>query len=57
MDDTAIRIVNAILSDICCRKGIGDAWDVIDNDTKESIIDNWCILINKELFGDDHDGC
>jgi hypothetical protein len=56
MDDTAIRIVNAIITDICCRKGIGDAWDVIDNDTKESIIDNWHILINEELFGDDHDG-
>lgn len=44
--DKARLVAEAIVSDICDRRGIKHAWEEIDQDTQYSIVDTWEMIIN-----------
>jgi len=47
--EDAERAAKSIASDIRSRKGIGDEWESLDEDIKESIIDGWTDQIWNEM--------
>ena len=42
-------IVTVILHDLTDRAGLSDAWDVIDEDIRNEILDEWCRLVLAQL--------
>jgi len=55
MEPIAVRIVNMIVADLRDRRGLGQEWDQINPDIRESIRIEWHDLINR-AFLDRHDG-
>jgi hypothetical protein len=50
----ARRVVDAIVSDLTGRVGLGGEWDAIDDDTHEEITSEWRDIVTSELMsGDD----
>jgi hypothetical protein len=49
MDTVEVRIVKAIETDLSNRRGIGDEWQSIDNETKEAIREIWVNIIREEF--------
>ena len=49
----AIKIVDRILYDLRNRKGLGQAWDQIDEDIQNEIIDEWTYIVDREIKKDD----
>lgn len=43
------RIVARLLQDMSGRKGLGDEWDMIDDDVQDEIIQEWVNLVFEEL--------
>ncbi len=41
MRDVAANIVATIIGDLTGRKGLGDEWDVIDEDLQNEIREKW----------------
>ena len=41
MKAEAVRIVDEIIQDILCRKGIGNEWENIDEKTRVEIRETW----------------
>lgn len=50
MDEGRCRdVINEIIKDLAGRKGLGDAWEEVDDDIKEDIIDEWVEIILDNL--------
>lgn len=45
----ANRIADAIMQDFTDRRGLRQAWDEIDDETKTEIMNNWRLLARKEI--------
>lgn len=48
LPEKAIKAVNAIVEDICDRRGIGNEWEAIDEDTQGEIMTAWVGIIVEE---------
>ena len=48
-------IVNAIITDLSGRKGIGDEWDQIDSEIQDEIRSYWQKIVNDYLTGQRYD--
>lgn len=45
----ACAIATRIRDDICDRSGFQNAWDEIDNDSQQQIIDTWVDIATQEI--------
>jgi hypothetical protein len=49
MPDAEKHIVAAIIRDIQGRKGLGDEWSMIDDETQDGIIERWREIVKEYL--------
>jgi len=49
LPEKAIKAVNAIVEDITDRRGLGNEWEAIDEDTQGEIITAWVAIIVREI--------
>ena len=45
--EKATAAVNAIISDLCNRRGLRQAWEDIDEDIRQQILDKWVDLVER----------
>jgi hypothetical protein len=51
---TAKKIVEALITDLTDRKGLGNMWEEIDQDIQEEIMTKWVSLV-LEVSGENHE--
>ena len=49
MNDAITDVVEGIVDDILSRKGIGNEWEMIDEDIQEEIKAEWVVLIKRAV--------
>lgn len=49
MPEAEKHIVAAIIRDLEGRKGLGDQWSAIDDETQDSIIESWREIVKEYL--------
>jgi hypothetical protein len=49
MTDVAKRIVDAIITELCDRSGLGDEWENCDEEIQEEIRQSWLEVVENNL--------